>query len=155
MLKLGSYHWQKLYKLNARDWQREDLEQCSADELIGLCRLLGIAYSGTKAQNIERIERSLIVRLELATWPDCGNDYLLLNAAVAELEKTYKRARLVELARLAGSIHYLNKHGIIKGLFAWRADCRRSGQEFDAIYRAQLKAAREQASKRPQQLRLV
>lgn len=138
--------WQKLYRSNPRDWQREDLESCTNPELEGLCKLLGIAHTGTKAQRITRMLNSLVVRVELASWPNVDSqDWQLNNTIVAELQKRYKRARLVELAKQSGSIHWLNKHGIITGLLAWREGCRQRGQEFDQAYRAALKMLPKQA----------
>lgn len=138
--------WQKLYRSNPRDWQREDLECCTATELEALCKLLGIAHSGTKAQQIERMLKSLSVRVELSSWPNADpHDWQLTNAVVAELEKRYKRARLVELAKQVGSVHYLNKRAIITGLLSWREGCRQRGQEFDRAYRATLKMLPKQA----------
>ncbi len=67
-LRLTSPRWQQLYRSKPGAWNPATLADCTADELEALCRLMGIAHSGTRIERIGRLLDMTNLRGELATW---------------------------------------------------------------------------------------
>ncbi|MCL4296244.1 MAG: hypothetical protein KJ077_10970 [Anaerolineae bacterium] len=135
MLKLTSTHWQQLYKSNPATWTKETLTLCSLDELEGLARLLGIPYSGSRDERIERILNAVSLRVELAGWGEYEGSSVHAHELATEIITRYSKKELVVLARRAGVYYGVPKRGIVVGLLQWRDACRRRGQEFDTHLR--------------------
>lgn len=137
MLNLATQRFQALYRSNPRDWTDEQLMACTQDELTALCKLLGVAHSGTKAKQIARMLDMVALRTELATWPEVdSSDQQMAWTAAGEISKRYSRPQLVKLAQRADLYYSVPKAAIVIALLNWRATCRQRGQQFDAELRA-------------------
>jgi hypothetical protein len=113
------------------DWTRDQLRNLNNNELVHICRLLGIATSGAKEKKIQRILNSAAVRTEISNWTVEGR---------AELVKTHTQAQLKQLAKLAGTMHYGSKIQMITALIIWRDRSRSEGQAYTDEYKAAIKA---------------
>jgi hypothetical protein len=129
-------HLRVAMKTSPDRWTQDQLSQLRAVELEVLCRLLGVAHSGTKPAKIARLLDLADLRGILATYDRPG-----------QMTPFFSRATLAQMCRRAGVYSCLNKYGLAAGLLSWRNDCRRRGQEFHA----ELRAA---SAQRPRQLRL-
>jgi hypothetical protein len=122
------------------EWKRDDLKTLSSVELRGLCELLGIPTSGTKAEAVERLLSLGGLRQLLADYDD--PDY---HAAAARLIADFDKRELKGMASMAKLWKSGNKYQLAIGLIQWRNECRRKGQ-------MALSKTREQLSTQPQQL---
>jgi len=106
-------------------WTRDQLTVLRAVELAYLCRLLGVAHSGTKAARIARLLDMADLRTILAPYerPD-------------QMTPFFSRRSLVQLCKRAGAYAHSTKYGLAAGLLSWRNECRRKGQAFHAEMRA-------------------
>lgn len=129
-MNLTSFRWQQLYRSDPREWSHAMLEPCTLDELEALCRLLGVPYSGTKAERISRSLDMAALRGELATWGEYEGSKDRAHAIADEVARRYTRSQLVALAKRAGIFYGVNKRGLAIGLLRWRDNCRRRGAEF-------------------------
>jgi len=112
------------------------LEPCTLDELEALCRLMGVAHSGTKAVRIARLLDMAALRIELAEWGEYRVDDFMESHKEAhkiaeEVTARYKRKELIAMAKRAKTFYSIPKHGIVIGLLQWRERCRMQGQRFN------------------------
>jgi hypothetical protein len=116
------------------NWEWENFNYLTNEELEGLCLIMGIPYSGTKIKKIERLKTASNVR------------HFLHNQSLESLQLLPKKV-LVENAKKAGTPSYLNKYGIAAALMNWRSECQRKGKEI-------VRQSREYAKTQPKQLSL-
>jgi hypothetical protein len=114
---MTTWFWQ-MVRSDPMAWARPDLDCLTNAELAWISRLLGIPFSGTKSQRVERILDALELRVILAA---CTND-------PEPLAATYRLKELQAFAKRAGTYRWLNKRGVAAGLLTWRNQCRRDGQ---------------------------
>ncbi len=117
-------------------WTSAQLSDLRAVELEVLCRLLGVAHSGTKPARIARLLDMADLRTILASYDRPG-----------QITPFFSRASLVALAKRAGIYAHTTKYGLAAGLLNWRNECRRRGSDFHD----EMRAAR---ACQPRQLRL-
>ncbi|MBD2039218.1 hypothetical protein H6F56_00850 [Microcoleus sp. FACHB-672] len=103
------------------DWKWEEIGQFDGDDLSGLCQLVGIPHSGTKAKKIERLKATCEVRKFLY---DCGS---YEPAVIASL---HKKKNLVAMAKKVGVFCHLNKFGIAASLINWQNNCNQRSRIF-------------------------
>jgi len=106
-------------------WTSAQLNELRAVELEYLCRLLGVAHSGTKAARIARLIDMADLRTILAPYERPG-----------QLTPFFSRATLAQLCKRAGTYAHSTKYGLAAGLLSWRNACRQRGQAFHAEMRA-------------------
>ena len=136
-LRLTSQRWWRLYVSRPADWNAATLRDCTAEELEALCRLLGIAYSGTRDERCARLLDMAALRGELATWGEFQGVAQNAHSLASAIATRYRKPALVALARRAGLFVSTSKVGLIIGLLQWRDSCRRRGTAFnDEIRRA-------------------
>ena len=124
------------------EWSRQDLARLGGCELRGLCELLGIPTSGTRAAVIERLLclgqlRSMLTEYEA---PDVHQD-------AERMCGVYSKCELKSMCVTAKLWKSGNKHALAIGLISWRNECRRKGKE---AYRRAL----EEMKHRPRQMTL-
>ena len=129
-MKLLSERWQSLYRSRPGEWDEALLAAATGDELEALCRLMGIAHSGTRTQRVARLLAMAALRRELATWGEYQGSEGAHKLAYA-IAQRYTKAALLRLSRQAGLFIGTNKCGLATGLLSWRARCRARGQAFD------------------------
>lgn len=132
-MKLTSLLWQQLYKSNPATWTEALLSPCTLDELEGLSRLLGVAFSGSREQRIERILIAASLRVELSGWGEYEGNPVRAHGLADQVAPRYTRKALITLAKRAGVYHGVSKRGIVIGLLQWRDGCRKKGQEFNNL----------------------
>lgn len=120
----------RLMRSNPAEWTDATLTPLSIVELQALCELMGIPHSGTKEKLIER----LLTAAELR--------HLLKDVQKVEDLLHFKGKELRAMCRRAGCFLGVCKRSSAASLLNWRNNCRQRGQ-------AALKAAREEAQKRP------
>ncbi|HEX8556722.1 MAG TPA: SAP domain-containing protein [Pyrinomonadaceae bacterium] len=121
------------------EWRRDDLRKLSADELRGLCELLGIPTSGTKPEAVERL-------LSLGGLRHLLHEYEG-QEGVERLTADFDKRELKGMASMAKIWKSGTKRQLAAGLIQWRDACRFKGQE-------NLRRAREELHSRPRQLPL-
>ena len=132
MAQTGSAHaFRRLSEGDPDFWDEEGLGYLSTIQLQSLCELMGIPYSGTRPECIERLLFAWQLRNFLASYP-CDESYTpegqaRFRAAAEQLAADHKRDVLLGWAR--GAKIYLggNKYGLAIGLLQWRQGCRRRG----------------------------
>ncbi len=101
-LRLTSPRWQQLYRSKPGAWNPATLADCTADELEALCRLMGIAHSGTRIERIGRLLDMTNLRGELATWGEFQGVSQNAHVIASEIATRYRKPALTALARRAG-----------------------------------------------------
>ena len=137
-LRLTSPRWQQLYRSKPTDWNAAMLAPCTLDELEALCRMMGIAHSGTRIERIARLLDMTNLRVELATWGEFQGVAQNAHVIASEIATRYRKPALTALARRAGLFISTTKVGLIIGLLQWRDSCRRNGAEFNEEIRRAL-----------------
>lgn len=127
--------FRQLYRLPVDRWQEEQLADLTAQELGGLCQLLGIPHSGSKERLRERIWRARHLRLVLAPY-HTGESHAQEQAAVEALAANYRADELLALCRAAGVFAGETKYSRAVALLQWRNACRQRGAEADRADRA-------------------
>lgn len=136
-MKLTSLHWVKIRNSKPRDFTPAMLHLCTSDELVALCHLLGIPYSGTKPFKISRILDICDLRQELSTWGEYQDtDFLRAHEKAHSIATLicarYKRSDLILLAKRAKTFYSLPKLGIVTALLSWRDRSRYKGKQFNS-----------------------
>jgi hypothetical protein len=135
---IPTWMFRQLIGLHTEDWTRLRLNQVSGNELTALCCLVGIAYSGTKAEKISR----LLTQTEVQR---CLRGYGLKQGNQPTVEQiqafanTYKGKELKEMCRTVGCYAPSTKYAMAASLISWRFGCLRRGQEH---YAKAIEAAR-------------
>jgi hypothetical protein len=106
-------------------WTSAQLGELRAVELEYVCRLLGVAHSGTKPARIARLLNMADLRTILASYERPG-----------QLTPFFSRRSLVQLCQRAGTYAHSTKYGLAAGLLNWRNACRQRGQAFHTEMRA-------------------
>lgn len=119
------------------EWKRADLTTLSLAELRGLCELLGVPVSGTKAECVERLISLGGLRQLLADYDD-----------PARLVADFDKRELKGMAAMAQIWKSGSKLQLAVGLIQWRNACRYKGQ-------LALDKARAQLRTQPKQLTLA
>lgn len=103
-----------------QQWTQYDLETLPLVELEFLCRLMGIAHSGTKEKRIVRILSTRIVRKDLSKFQDDPD------AVVA----SFSRDRLRWMCEQNHLWKSGNKRALAVCLLNWRNRCRAEGSKY-------------------------
>lgn len=129
-MDLSSLRFRDLMRSDPASWTLATLAPCTRDELGGLCRLLGIAHSGTREQVAARLVVLGGIRAELGGWGEYEGDSARAHALAAGIAPRYTKARLLEMSRACGLFLSTSKLGHVLGLLQWRDCCRQEGQAF-------------------------
>ncbi|NTU81921.1 MAG: hypothetical protein HGA45_21510 [Chloroflexales bacterium] len=144
---MSAGHFRRLCRTDLDQWVEADLERLTAQELAGLCQMLGIPHSGTKERLRERIWRARHLRLVLASY-ELGADHEAQRQVVEALAASYRADELLSLCRAADVYAGTTKYSRAAALLQWRDACRQRGQEAWA-------EARAAAANQPKQHRLL
>ncbi|MFP4336412.1 MAG: hypothetical protein ACLFQP_00640 [Halothece sp.] len=98
-------------------WNWDEIKQLSNTEIEALCKVMGIASSGSKSQKIFRLKSVAEVRL-------------FLNGKDLKTLQNLPKKVLVEKAKKVGVIHYLTKYAIAASLLNWRKSCNSRGMNY-------------------------
>jgi hypothetical protein len=104
-------------------WNEYDLAILPGEELVFLCRVMGIPDYGNKQTRIVRLLSLRICRKELAKF---GSDYTALQEVVA----SFKKSRLHWMATQACLWKSGTKIQLAQVLLNWRNKCRHDGQKY-------------------------
>jgi|GEM_PF-4228121 len=107
--------------MNILDLTHEDLVECekldlTIKQLKGCCLLMGIPYSGTKQEMIDRLKAAGKMRIYLR------------DKTPEQLVTAHTKQEIVEMAKSVGAFGYpYTKIGLAHRLYWWRDDCQRKG----------------------------
>lgn len=124
-----TWMFRELVRSPTEDWTQDCLNQLPARELAELCALVGIRYSGTKPEQVER----LVVQTAVQR---CVRGYGLKQGeqpTVAQIQafaNAYKGKELKVMCRTAGCYAGSTKYAMAASLIGWRFGCLRRGQEY-------------------------
>jgi hypothetical protein len=141
-MNLTSERWRTLYRSSAADWSAATFVCCTADELVAMCKLMGIAHSGTNQERVARLLDMASLRVEVGQWGEFQGVASNAHALAAEVVKHYRKPQLLALARRANLFISTTKVGLVIGLLQWRDGCRMRGAEFDEQLRSSTKQLR-------------
>lgn len=148
---MSRYAFQRCMRGDPEFWTQEAMEQyLSGEELAGLCEAMGIPYSGTARQKINRLLNARDLREILSGYNTSENDHHQTEAACNALAEHFKGRELREMCRRAGAYAGSTKYARAAGLLQWRDSCRKRG--CNALRAAQ---ERRRESGRPRQIEMA
>ena len=110
-------------------WTEDKLERLKGVDLMVLCSLIGIPFTGNKRRLIERITTLAPLQFRLRRY-DRNWQQNIDDNSIRRLAESMSANELKELCRTAGIYASSTKYGRAAGLLKWRRGCLRSGTAY-------------------------